>query len=104
LQTINFDWEVTLALNLAFFPRRRNSFHTFLFFGSLSGQSRRGYFQRRGEREKKISNVAFADSIFPPRFQKMLWTGLMNAFKPISAIRMNLNQQPNCGSLKCWPK
>jgi hypothetical protein len=29
----------------------------------------------------------------------MLWTGQANAFKPISAIRMNLNQQPNGGAL-----
>jgi hypothetical protein len=33
------------------------------------------------------------------RLQNMLWTGQTIAFKPISAIHMKLNQQPNCGSL-----
>jgi hypothetical protein len=33
---MDFVWEVTLALNLAFSPRRRNSFRTFLLFGSRS--------------------------------------------------------------------
>jgi hypothetical protein len=33
---MDFVWEVTLALNLTFSPRRRNSFRTFLLFGSRS--------------------------------------------------------------------
>jgi len=34
-----------------------------------------------------------------PVCKKMLSTGQTNAFKPIPVIRMNLNQQPNRGSL-----
>jgi hypothetical protein len=91
--------KVSLALNLTFSPGEKEQRSHVTIFREPSGQSRRGYFQRRGEHEKKSSNVALADSIFPPRLQKMLWTGQTNAFKPISAIRINLNREPNGGSL-----
>jgi hypothetical protein len=53
-------------------PQEKEQLSRVTIFGEPSGQSRRGYFQRRGERAKKISNVALANSIFPPRLQKMV--------------------------------
>jgi hypothetical protein len=54
---INFVWEVSLALNLTFSPGEKEQLSRVTIFREPAGQSRREYFQRRGERQNHCCPV-----------------------------------------------
>jgi hypothetical protein len=70
LQTMDFVWEVTLALNLTFSPRRRNRVSHVSFFGSRPANPATGFSKDAGNVKSKSQIWFLRISIFLPLFAK----------------------------------